>query len=334
MPPWLRLVPFALVSAVIDGFSIVDGEATPGSGQSTEWCRKLMEWQPRQDKQVPVRPFTIPNEPRRRAANYSFLDRDPRKHEVLQDLSTMGRSPNGSPIFTSNFGLDWWLWVNHFRFLVDHAMTYLDVGANDAVFVSNTFFFDYCVGAHGLCVEPQIALLPRLKVRRSCKIFHGCVSNQVREVEFSLPATGPKGNVRSGVGHIKNMDAKIVKMTCSRLDHVMRQAAVSHHIDWADIDVENHELEAVEGIDWDSTTIDIISIEHLHRARGVNHVSRMAHFLRGHGYHLLHEYLRNRSASALPDGTSRIGKDDVWLREGFDLLGVLNGQFHHETYQP
>lgn len=54
---------------------------------------------------------------------------------------------------------------------------------------------------------------------------------------------------------------RTTRMTCRPTREALRHFPTSKHIDYMSLDVEGHELQVLQGIDWDTTTIDIISIE-------------------------------------------------------------------------
>ena len=56
----------------------------------------------------------------------------------------------------SQFSQDIWLFNNVFKefTVAGKKGFYVDSGANDYRYISNTFFFDVCLGWEGLCVEP------------------------------------------------------------------------------------------------------------------------------------------------------------------------------------
>ena len=73
-------------------------------------------------------------------------------------------------------------WQDHFMYRNFFAgMTesrngfYLDIGTNDAIEISNTAFFDICLGWTGVCFEPQANYHKRIRAERSCHLVPSCV---------------------------------------------------------------------------------------------------------------------------------------------------------------
>lgn len=74
---------------------------------------------------------------------------------------------------------------------------FVDIGANDGITGSNTYFFETELGWGGLCVEPLPSAFAKLRQNRVCSLFHGCVSD-VAETEDFLEISGSL-NMCSGI---------------------------------------------------------------------------------------------------------------------------------------
>ena len=55
---------------------------------------------------------------------------------------------------------------------------YVDSGANHWERLSNTLFYDKCLGWAGICLEPNPIYVSGLKKNRSCKYFPECISDR------------------------------------------------------------------------------------------------------------------------------------------------------------
>ena len=53
----------------------------------------------------------------------------------------------------------------------------MDLATNDAIWRSNTYFFDACLGWGGLCIEASEVHYDRIRRERSCTLVPACVSN-------------------------------------------------------------------------------------------------------------------------------------------------------------
>ena len=85
---------------------------------------------------------------------------------------------NGSRYTSSQFGQDLFVWRN---FFAAHAAAgrrgfYVESGANKPKALSNTWFFDRCLGWAGLCVEPNPMYHAALRRERTCTVVPECIS--------------------------------------------------------------------------------------------------------------------------------------------------------------
>ena len=76
------------------------------------------------------------------------------------------------------------IWSEHYIKQRHQRRRYVDIGANTAETLSNTYFFDRCLGWSGICVEPQRQYHASLLTRRTCDLVPTCVSDRMRHVEF------------------------------------------------------------------------------------------------------------------------------------------------------
>ena len=131
--------------------------------------------------------------------------------------------------------------------------TFVDLAANDAIRNSNTYALEQLLGWHGLCVEPNPKYHPGFGAYRRCALAKTCVTAEKREVEFAL--AGGKGRITSSGGAKKSL-----KLTCEPLSVLL-----AHHkmraITYLSLDVEGGELDALRGVDWNTTTIDVLTVE-------------------------------------------------------------------------
>ena len=90
--------------------------------------------------------------------------------------------------FTSQYRQDKQMWLNLFRHTHRNQKgTYADVAANHFKRISNTYFYDRCLGWRGLCVEPNPAYHDDLRTRRSCELIPRCASNRTDPVDLAWP---------------------------------------------------------------------------------------------------------------------------------------------------
>jgi len=235
---------------------------------------------------------------------------------LVDALRIAATDMRGQPIFPSEGGQDRWLWTHHFHHL-DRPPIYADFGSNQALHDSNTFFFDTCAGAssESLCVDAQRAVAPRFAAWRRCSFVHTCLSDRTRKVTFAMGGSFEGAATTSGVlednksykhGARRAGEAHVnVQMTCTT-GAALFAARGLRHIDLLDLDAEGHEAAILQGIDWANVTIDIILVEANNPA-----VTRLLVARSG--------YPRYRRFKVPGGDHGRLHRDDVFLREGFQL---------------
>jgi FkbM family methyltransferase len=222
-------------------------------------------------------------------------------------LKIAATDSKGNPIFTSEGGQDQWLWEKHFKF-INRTVTYIDIGSNDPVFTSNTFFLDRCLNARGICVEAN----PRFKDRysfRNCAYYQTCLSDSPTTVEFAFQSkdfSTRSGILKSNKSYKRKKGSDHVfstaTMNCTTGAALFKQERISH-ADWLDLDAEGHELSILQGIDWSTIEIDIITVE--------ENGMRLKAYLQSLGYRL-------------NTNPSKLHYDLLFLRSGFDLYATKN----------
>ncbi|EOD30454.1 hypothetical protein EMIHUDRAFT_232785 [Emiliania huxleyi CCMP1516] len=224
------------------------------------------------------------------------------------------------PHFLSQLGQDWWIYMNHARFMKRQG-TYVDLAANDAMVISNTFFFDTCLGWRGVCVEPNPAHHARLRSERTCALEARAVSTCAREGDAALQLVtrhdaGDKIGGHSHLGSPMPSDrahrASVVKIAgCTSFTDALASQQIDH-VDFLSLDIEGHEVAALRSLDWAKVTIDIIISEN----------PRVVPLLCGE---------QNYSqVSIFSSGQA----ERAYLRPGFRLLAEVNGEQVHRVPRP
>eukprot|EP01012_Entosiphon_sulcatum_P026519 TRINITY_DN31995_c0_g1_i1.p1 TRINITY_DN31995_c0_g1~~TRINITY_DN31995_c0_g1_i1.p1 ORF type:complete len:651 (+),score=85.72 TRINITY_DN31995_c0_g1_i1:37-1989(+) len=158
------------------------------------------------------------------------------------------------PLPNSQHWQDWFAYKNYFKDLKQG--TYLDVGANHYETISNTYYFDRCLGWKGLCVEPNPNLAVDLRKHRGCAVFNGCVSTKPTNLTLCIPngvvvaafiCKAPKPQERS------------VVVPCDSVSGLVHKHAIKH-VDWMSLDVEGYEPNAIASF-LPNFEADVITVE-------------------------------------------------------------------------
>lgn len=101
--------------------------------------------------------------------------------------------------------------------------------------------------------------IERLEEKRSCTVVHDCVSDEDgRQVEFVMNKLigGIKQTHKYGEDGI---EGPVSNLTCLSLATILRRK--ERVFDYFSLDVEGHELEVLQGINWDDVKFGIITVE-------------------------------------------------------------------------
>ena len=133
-------------------------------------------------------------------------------------------------------------------------ISYLDIGANDPVFLNNTYWF-YKRGSNGICVEPNPALFKNIKRKRSrdlCVNAGVGVSDQ-REIDFYIidPDTlstfskeSAEVSVKAGY-HLKN----VVQIPLIPVGNIIEQY-LGHAPHLVSLDTEGLDLQILQSFNY------------------------------------------------------------------------------------
>ena len=161
-----------------------------------------------------------------------------------------------------SYNTDLWMYVNMFKYLTTPGV-YVECGANHARDGSTSYFFDRCLGWHGLCVEPQSKYAAGYGTHnRTCTLTPECVSNRTEIVDFH-EADGLGGfdvPVKKQQLHGTHNYAATSQRQCTTAASLLSRHNVTH-IHLLILDMEGGELKFLQGLNWDAVTIDIILVE-------------------------------------------------------------------------
>lgn len=127
-------------------------------------------------------------------------------------------------------------------------------GSNHPITISNTVFFDKCLGWKGVCFEASSNYHPIIRQHRSCTLVENCVLDRAREVKFHGDgvALSIKGE-ESSVTHT----LKCVGI----LDEIERLSLRGKTIDFLTIDIEGAEPDVFTCFPFDQIDVQVILIE-------------------------------------------------------------------------
>lgn len=159
---------------------------------------------------------------------------------------------------------------------VPHKGFFVEVGASDGVTFSNTFFYEKKLGWTGLCIEPRKKAFPKLLNSRDCFCENVGIAPEEQDNVPFLELSG-YGQGMSGIisnyhprhkqiidnnikVDVKNKGSEIITIPTIPLQKLLDKY-VFPHIHFLSVDTEGGELNILKTIDWNRTTIDVITVE-------------------------------------------------------------------------
>jgi len=150
---------------------------------------------------------------------------------------------------------------------------FLDIGAHDGVFLSNSYFFERKRNWQGICFEPNPRLYKDLVLNRECDCIEGAVSDEEGLFDFlDLEGVEALGGLieKYDPQHRQRIDRdfkkyqgqskQIIKVRCYDINKVLQESKISY-VDYCSIDTEGGELDILRSIDLDRLFVAVFTIE-------------------------------------------------------------------------
>ena len=142
------------------------------------------------------------------------------------------------------------------KFLTEPCGFFIEAGAQDGIFQSNTLIFARKRGYTGLLIEPATSLIGRLRQNRPESIvFNGALTSFQRDgSQVTVPSGSPMGIVSHDV---VNATTTVIARSLSKLldEHGIQK------VDFFSLDVEGHEVEILKGLDFNRHRPRFVLIE-------------------------------------------------------------------------
>lgn len=150
------------------------------------------------------------------------------------------------------FSQAWQDWILYRNFFAGQRQgVYVDVGSNDPIKLSNTAFFDLCLGWRGICFEPQKMYHDATHKNRTCQLVPRCVLGKPGNASFTL--SGPfMRAAAAGNG---------VSQRCVGLVQELRRLQLGTRVDLLSIDIEGLEPDVLRCVPWNRIDIRLVLIE-------------------------------------------------------------------------
>lgn len=145
----------------------------------------------------------------------------------------------------------------------------VEVGANDGVNDSNTYFFER-IGWTCVLVEPNPQLCEQIRKVRGARLFECALSSEGGNATLYIAEGADRAHGVSTISsdatvheRIKNygFTTKPIRVRTRTLDDVLTEMALTNAIDFVSIDVEGHELNVLEGFSIERWKPTIVIVE-------------------------------------------------------------------------
>ena len=195
----------------------------------------------------------------------ALLHRAPAAHRRRCESVLRGADRRG-------FSQAWQDWILYRNFFAGQTGgLYVDIGTNDPLRISNTAFFDLCLGWRGVCFEPQDRYHASILGNRSCALVPRCVLGKAANV--SVDREGGNFRVREARGGRAQ--------ACLGMQEALQGLALhGQTIDLLSIDIEGAEPHVLRCMPFEALDIRVILIE----TNKVKDMRAVDAFFHAHGY--------------------------------------------------
>ncbi len=141
------------------------------------------------------------------------------------------------------------------RLLGESDGVYVEVGGNNGIEASNSYFFER-LGRRCILVEPIPYMVEQIRANRTCSVIEAAADEQSGTAEFVIARGGEtlstldnENRFRSRVD--EHSDQERITVRTARLDQILEEAGLiagRDRIDLLSIDVEGNELRALRGL--------------------------------------------------------------------------------------
>lgn len=160
---------------------------------------------------------------------------------------------------------------------------FIELGACDGLYLSNTLYFERNHGWKGICIEPNDNYINMLRANRTCNISNDLVySHEDVKMNFSL-CSAASGIVDENIGPFTKKE-HIVEKTTTTLAHILDTYSAPQTIDYLSLDVEGQEYNILSTFPFNRYKFRCMTIEHNAPHIGSNMQMKIRKLLEENGY--------------------------------------------------
>jgi FkbM family methyltransferase len=142
---------------------------------------------------------------------------------------------------------------------------FIELGACDGLYLSNTLFFERTLGWKGICIEPNDNYIAELHNNRTCIVRNELIYSEMGvEVDFTLNHTASSIiDVNDNNCPFTDINSsKSVKKMTTTLSNVLDTTNAPSIIDYLSLDVEGQEYNILSTFPFDKYKFRCITVEH------------------------------------------------------------------------
>ncbi len=146
---------------------------------------------------------------------------------------------------------------------------FVEFGATDGIFLSNTYYLEKNLGWQGVLAEPFPKWRDPLRSNRSAKIDYRCVWRESgKKLEFLAANRYPElSSLKSFAANDLHADARLIDaetliVETISLNDLLLEHAAPGMIDYLSIDTEGSEFDILDSFDFEKFKIRVITVEH------------------------------------------------------------------------
>jgi FkbM family methyltransferase len=168
---------------------------------------------------------------------------------------------------------------------------FVEAGACDGVYLSNTFLLEKIYGWKGICCEPNIQYYEMLQINRNC-IFDNRVlyDSDHHEIEF-YPSGENGGTYEDFAAESARLEQRVrvgsYPARTVSLNTLLERSDAPSTIDYISLDTEGSELKILKDLNYDQWDVRIFSVEHNSGVGGRvddSYLNEIREFLASKGY--------------------------------------------------
>jgi FkbM family methyltransferase len=176
---------------------------------------------------------------------------------------------------------------------------FVEIGADDGISGSNSYFFERFLGWTGVCIEPRANAYEKLAKNRYCICIHGAIAGRSETRDFVNVGEKPRFS-----GFLNTIEPQhwpriisegktwtVIKVRTFNFNELCQQYNLKH-VDYLSIDTEGSEEEIIRSIDFKNIDISVVDVEN-----NFGNVT-MRQYLESIGYKFI----------------KRLGMDDIYVK--------------------